>query len=69
MYNMMYVHMQIMTSYALQRRATDCGITVSSVNPGMVSHIYCIAYVCVCMRVCVWSEILIVKLLLNPAFL
>ena len=34
-----------MTSYALQRRATDCGITVSSVNPGMVSHIYCIVYI------------------------
>ena len=25
--------------YALQRRATDCGITVSSLHPGIVSLI------------------------------
>ena len=28
---------QVMTMYALQRRAKDCGITVSSLHPGMVS--------------------------------
>ena len=27
---------QIMTMYALQRRAVDCGITVSSIHPGLV---------------------------------
>ena len=28
-----------MTMYALQRRAKDCGITVSSLHPGMVSYV------------------------------
>ena len=29
-----------MTMYALQRRAKDCGITVSSLHPGIVSINY-----------------------------
>ena len=31
--------------YALQRRAKDCGITVSSLHPGMVSVSMCDYYV------------------------
>ena len=31
-----------MTMYALQRRAKDCGITVSSLHPGIVSTNICI---------------------------
>ena len=35
-----------MTMYALQRRAKDCGITVSSLHPGTVSYVltYVTAY-------------------------
>ena len=36
-----YCSIQIMTMYALQRRAKDCGITVSSVHPGVVSISVC----------------------------
>ena len=41
-----------MTMFALQRRATDCGITVSSLHPGMVYIVkklfimLCLMYIC-----------------------
>ena len=33
-----------MTMYALQRRAKDCGITVSSLHPGIVSLVKNLSY-------------------------
>ena len=37
LYSIVQTLLQVMTMYALQRRAKDCGITVSSLHPGVVS--------------------------------
>ena len=65
-----------MTMYALQRRAKDCGITVSSLHPGTVSYhnyIYMytsvrtyVMYTCRCMHACMCiNEIKPINLLQN----
>ena len=38
LYSIVQSLLQVMTMYALQRRAKDCGITVSSLHPGIVSY-------------------------------